>query len=298
MPTRTAASATGGRKFYSRIPEILEIPNLIDLQTNSFAAFVGPEWIPGATPLPKGTKTFLAELLEEISPIRDFTGKRLELNFLDYEFKDEKVTEDDARAKDLTYARPLMVNAELKVLETGEIRVGDHRSRIFDPLENTGGSGTKNELFGIERRADGRGHRIGIDVEQRARIVAGEWRNHRHQTVVEQFADDLGIDVIDVADETVIDGGIARLQFDRRALVRLHEAGVDTAETNRRNVELAAGGEDARIDQPRQHHRGRIDRTLIGDASAFHHLCGHAEFLGEFGELRTAAVHEHDTNAE
>jgi DNA-directed RNA polymerase subunit beta len=124
MPTRTAASAsaTGGRKFYSRIPEILEIPNLIDLQTNSFAAFVGPEWIPGATPLPKGTKTFLAELLEEISPIRDFTGKRLELSFLDYEFKDEKVTEDDARAKDLTYARPLMVNAELKVLETGEIR--------------------------------------------------------------------------------------------------------------------------------------------------------------------------------
>ena len=124
MPTRTAASAsaTGSRKFYSRIPEILEIPNLIDLQTNSFAAFVGPEWIPGATPLPKGTKTFLAELLEEISPIRDFTGKRLELNFLDYEFKDEKVSEDDARAKDLTYARPLMVNAELKVLETGEIR--------------------------------------------------------------------------------------------------------------------------------------------------------------------------------
>ncbi len=124
MVTRTAASANaiGGRKFYSRIPEILEIPNLIDLQTNSFAAFVGPEWIPGATPLPKGTKTFLAELLEEISPIRDFTGKRLELNFLDYEFKDVKVTEDDARAKDLTYARPLMVNAELKVLETGEIR--------------------------------------------------------------------------------------------------------------------------------------------------------------------------------
>jgi DNA-directed RNA polymerase subunit beta len=124
MPTRNAVrdSASGGRKFYSRIPEILEIPNLIDLQTTSFAAFVGPEWIDGAPALPKGTKTFLAELLEEISPIRDFTGKRLELAFLDYEFKEPKVTEDDARAKDLTYARPLMVNAELKVLETGEIR--------------------------------------------------------------------------------------------------------------------------------------------------------------------------------
>jgi hypothetical protein len=64
MPSRTnRAGSTGNRKFYSRIPEILEIPNLIDLQTTSFAAFVGPEWIPGATPLPKGTKTFLAELL-------------------------------------------------------------------------------------------------------------------------------------------------------------------------------------------------------------------------------------------
>jgi DNA-directed RNA polymerase subunit beta len=98
------------------------IPNLIDLQTTSFAAFVGPEWIPGATPLPKGTKTFLAELLEEISPIRDFTGKRMELAFLDYEFKDPKVSEEDARTKDATYARPLMVTAELKILETGEIR--------------------------------------------------------------------------------------------------------------------------------------------------------------------------------
>ncbi|MFZ9959527.1 MAG: DNA-directed RNA polymerase subunit beta [Candidatus Limnocylindrus sp.] len=123
MPSRTnRAGSTGNRKFYSRIPEILEIPNLIDLQTTSFAAFVGPEWIPGATPLPKGTKTFLAELLEEISPIRDFTGKRMELAFLDYEFKDPKVSEEDARAKDATYARPLMVTAELKILETGEIR--------------------------------------------------------------------------------------------------------------------------------------------------------------------------------
>jgi DNA-directed RNA polymerase subunit beta len=124
MPSRSVAraSAHGGRKFYSRIPEILEIPNLIDLQTNSFAAFVGPEWIPGATPLRKGTKTALRELFDEISPIRDFTGKRLELSFLDYEFKEPKASEEDARAKDLTFARPLMVNAELKVLETGEIR--------------------------------------------------------------------------------------------------------------------------------------------------------------------------------
>ena len=120
MPTRTAASAsaTGGRKFYSRIPEILEIPNLIDLQTNSFAAFVGPEWIPGATPLPNGTKTFLSELLEEIGPIRDYRGERLDLRFVDYKFEPEMLSEDEARTRELTYSRKLKVVAELgKVVE-------------------------------------------------------------------------------------------------------------------------------------------------------------------------------------
>jgi len=127
MPTRTAASAsaTGGRKFYSRIPEILEIPNLIDLQTNSFAAFVGPEWIPGATPLPKGTKTFLAELLEEISPIHDFTGKRLALSFKEYRFEDAVISEEEARSSELTYARPLKAKVALTILDENALNRGE-----------------------------------------------------------------------------------------------------------------------------------------------------------------------------
>src|SRR5664280_2019403 len=65
------ASAIAPRQRYARIPEVLEIPNLIELQLSSFNWFVE-----------KG----LRELLDEISPIKAFTGKVMELHFLDYEF--------------------------------------------------------------------------------------------------------------------------------------------------------------------------------------------------------------------
>ena len=124
MPTRNAAtaSASGGRKSYSRIGDSLSIPNLVTPQTRSFTRLVGPQWIPGSQPLPAGERTMLEELFRQVSPIKDFTGKRMELNFLDYEFKAPKMSEDEARLKDATYARPLMVKTELKMLETGEIR--------------------------------------------------------------------------------------------------------------------------------------------------------------------------------
>jgi len=67
--SRTVAASA--RKRYARIPEVLPIPNLIELQLDSFRWFVD-----------KG----LRELFDEISPIKDFTGKVMELQFLDYEF--------------------------------------------------------------------------------------------------------------------------------------------------------------------------------------------------------------------
>ncbi len=59
------------RKSYARLPQILEIPNLIEVQLESF------RWLQE-----KGLK----QLLEEISPIKDFTGNRLKLDFVSYEF--------------------------------------------------------------------------------------------------------------------------------------------------------------------------------------------------------------------
>src|SRR5450830_373793 len=106
------ASAIAPRRRYARIPEVLEIPNLIELQLSSFNWFVE-----------KG----LRELLDEISPIKDFTGKVMELHFLDYEFGAPKYTQLECRTKDLTYSRPLYVNVELLIKETGEIQ----RQRVY-----------------------------------------------------------------------------------------------------------------------------------------------------------------------
>ena len=89
-----------------------EIPNLIELQLDSFGWFID-----------KG----LRELFDEISPIKDFTGKVMELQFLDYEFGEPKYSEEECRTKDLTFSKPLYVNVELLIKETGEIQ----RQRVY-----------------------------------------------------------------------------------------------------------------------------------------------------------------------
>src|SRR3954465_13471576 len=108
----TLSRASAARKRYARIPEVLPVPNLIELQLESFAWFID-----------KG----LRELFDEISPIKDFTGKVMELQFLDYEFGEPKYSEDECRTKDLTFSKPLYVNVELTIKETGEIQ----RQRVY-----------------------------------------------------------------------------------------------------------------------------------------------------------------------
>jgi len=108
----TLSNPSAARKRYARIPEVLPVPNLIELQLESFRWFIE-----------KG----LRELFDEISPIKDFTAKVMELQFLDYEFGDPKYSEAECRTKDLTYSRPLYVNVELLIKETGEIQ----RQRVY-----------------------------------------------------------------------------------------------------------------------------------------------------------------------
>jgi DNA-directed RNA polymerase subunit beta len=98
------------RKSYASLPQILEVPNLIQIQTDSFRWFQE-----------KG----LRQSLEEISPIEDFTGNRLALTFVDYEFREPHYTEQECRQKDMTYSAPLYVRTQLLVKETGEIKEQD-----------------------------------------------------------------------------------------------------------------------------------------------------------------------------
>jgi DNA-directed RNA polymerase subunit beta len=95
------------RVSFAKLPTVLEIPNLIKVQLDSFRWF---------------QEEGLKELLEEVSPIHDFTGTRLELHFMGYEFREPPYTIDQCRQRDMTYAAPLYVRSRLIVKEPrGEI---------------------------------------------------------------------------------------------------------------------------------------------------------------------------------
>lgn len=94
------------RRSYSRINEVLELPNLIEIQTNSY------DWF-----LNEGLK----EMFGDISPIDDFSGN-LSLEFVDYEFSEAKYTVKEAREHDADYSAPLFVKLRLINKETGEVK--------------------------------------------------------------------------------------------------------------------------------------------------------------------------------
>ncbi len=102
------AVALPERVSFARIPDIRPMPGLIQIQLDSF------EWF---------KKEGLRELFEEISPIEDFTGKNLSLEFIvpPEPFGKPKYSEDECRDRDATYSAPLTVKARLMNKETGEI---------------------------------------------------------------------------------------------------------------------------------------------------------------------------------
>jgi len=99
------------RRNYSRVRTNVELPDLIEVQTKSFAGFIDYG---------------LKELFKEISPIKDH-GEKLELYFGDYEFDEPKYSIPLAKKNDANYARSLKVDVKLVNKETGEIK----EQRIF-----------------------------------------------------------------------------------------------------------------------------------------------------------------------
>src|SRR6266581_2891594 len=108
MAVSSKAVALPERVSFARIPDIWPMPGLIQIQLDSF------EWF---------KKEGLRELFEEISPIEDFTGKNLSLEFIvpPEPFGKPKYSEDECRDRDATYSAPLNVKARLVNKETGEI---------------------------------------------------------------------------------------------------------------------------------------------------------------------------------
>ena len=96
-----------GVKTYAQIPKILDVPNLIQSQIQSW------DWI----------KTEgLTEVYQEISPIADYTGNKYELHFLDHYFRDPKYTPQQSKEREITFSQPLYVKTRLVMKETGEIK--------------------------------------------------------------------------------------------------------------------------------------------------------------------------------
>ncbi|MUV06196.1 DNA-directed RNA polymerase subunit beta [Planococcaceae bacterium Storch 2/2-2] len=94
------------RRSFARIQEVLELPNLIEIQTASYDWFL---------------KEGLREMFRDISPIEDFTGN-LSLEFVDYKFEEPKYPVDESKERDVNFAAPLRVKVRLHNKETEEVK--------------------------------------------------------------------------------------------------------------------------------------------------------------------------------
>ena len=104
---RKVISEKTSRMYFGDIQDVVEMPNLIQVQKDSYDWFI---------------KKGLKEVLMECSPISDYSGKLI-LEFVDYHFSDEtKYTIDEAKARNTTYSTRLQVKVRLINRETGEVK--------------------------------------------------------------------------------------------------------------------------------------------------------------------------------
>ncbi|TCL62371.1 DNA-directed RNA polymerase subunit beta [Rhizobium sp. BK251] len=102
------------RKFFGKIPEVAEMPNLIEVQKASYDQFLMVEEPKGGRP-----DEGLQAVFKSVFPITDFSGASM-LEFVSYEFELPKFDVDECRQRDLTYAAPLKVTLRLIVFDIDE----------------------------------------------------------------------------------------------------------------------------------------------------------------------------------
>ncbi len=104
LQVRNDQNGAASKKSYSRIPAIINVPNLIQVQIDSFEHFKDEG---------------LRELFNEISPIEDFPSSRFELTLGDHYFEEPKFTEEECRERESTYAAALYVTVKLTIKASG-----------------------------------------------------------------------------------------------------------------------------------------------------------------------------------
>lgn len=103
----SAKSSLSRRKLFQDLGPLVSLPNLIEAQIQSYSWF-----------FEKG----LPELLEEVSPVEDYTKKSFSVSFLGFKRDEPKVDEQNAKYKNASYEYPLKIQVRLLIKETGEIR--------------------------------------------------------------------------------------------------------------------------------------------------------------------------------
>ena len=117
MAESTARSFTGRkrvRKTFGRIPEVTEMPNLIEVQRSSYEKFLQMDVRPEQRII-----AGLEEVFRSVFPIRDFSD-RAELDFVRYELEPPKYDVDECQQRGMTYAAPLKVTLRLSVFDVDE----------------------------------------------------------------------------------------------------------------------------------------------------------------------------------
>ena len=112
------------RKSFARTQEIVDMPNLLEIQKSSYKWFLS---------------TGLREVFKDVDSVTDYSGN-LELSFIDYSMDEKpKYTEEECKARDATYAAPLKVRVRLRNKETEEIKEQEIFMGDF-PLMTAGGT--------------------------------------------------------------------------------------------------------------------------------------------------------------
>ena len=117
MAVSTARSFTGRkriRKTFGRIPEVIEMPNLIEVQRSSYEKFLQMDVRPEERII-----AGLEEVFRSVFPIRDFSD-RAELDFVRYELEPPKYDVDECQQRGMTFAAPLKVTLRLSVFDVDE----------------------------------------------------------------------------------------------------------------------------------------------------------------------------------
>src|SRR5699024_6130483 len=110
------------RRSYARISEVLDLPNLIEIQIASYDWFL---------------EVGLREMFADISPIEDISGN-FSLEFIDYSLGESKYPVEESKERDVTYSAPLRVKVRLINNQTGEVKEQEVFMGDFPLMTETG----------------------------------------------------------------------------------------------------------------------------------------------------------------